>query len=409
MAAATGRTLVLPPRAPFYLLAHGKQGARSFGSFFDLKNIPSSQLKIISMEEFYRTQGQKLLGLEAQEVEHLSPIADICTYAATADANNEHCEHIYRPLREMGWQPQVEAGNDCLIFDQRVYETDSYENVPEDLLEQSQRFCGKDRKMHYYNSTWTSPTLLHWNAASLDTRLLNHFYTFMLFTDPVVDNFYKRFVRDYLHYNDEIYCAAGKVINALRKESEMFSTMHVRRGDFQYTVVKLPAEELYENTKEVWKTNEPLYIATDEMNRTFFDPIAKHHPIRVLGDYWDIANLGSLDKTYLGMIDTVVAAQGRTFAGTWFSTFSGFINRLRGYYGYSMNDSWYSWLERKTVVQNWTYPNGNYPAREWPISWIGIDGDEILEHELNHFPNPNAKFIGIDEVPAIGATPGATK
>jgi hypothetical protein len=390
LAAATGRTLVLPPKAPFYLLAHGKQGARAFGNFFNLQEMHSS-VKIMTMKDFVQKHGQELLGLERAEVAHLLPLADVCTYSATSD--EEHCKNVFGHLRESGWQPPMQGMKDCLIFDERVF-LNANATVPEDTLEHVQRFCGPERKVHYYDESWTKPRLLHWQAVELDTRLLNHFYAFTLFTEPVIDNWFKRFVRDYLHYNDQIYCAAAKIVAKLREESAdgYFSTMHVRRGDFQFKEVKLPAEELYENTKEVWRPNEILFIATDEKNASFFDPIAKHHPIRILNDYWDVADLGSLDPTFLGMIDTIVASQGRTFVGTWFSTFTGYINRMRGYHGYSMKDSWYSWLERKTIVQKWTYPNGNYVAREWPIGWIGIDGDEIIEHELNYFPDPNAKF-----------------
>ena len=63
LAAATGRTLVLPPDTPFYLLAMGKEGARSFGNFFPLSERDFSRhVKIISMTEFIEKQGQRLLG-----------------------------------------------------------------------------------------------------------------------------------------------------------------------------------------------------------------------------------------------------------------------------------------------------------------------------------------------------------
>lgn len=91
----------------------------------------------------------------------------------------------------------------------------------------------------------------------------------------------------------------------------------------QYKQVKISAEEWYNNTKEVWKKGEILFIATDERNKTFFDPIKVHHEIRFLDDYWDTAKLGDLESTYLGMVDTIVASHGRAFAGTWFSTFTG--------------------------------------------------------------------------------------
>lgn len=109
----------------------------------------------------------------------------------------------------------------------------------------------------------------------------------------------------------------------MNEEGKTWSSLHVRRGDLQYKNVKIPAEEWYNNTKEVWKPGEILFIATDERNKTFFDPIKEHHELRFLDDYWDEAKLGDLESTYLGMVDTIVASHGRAFAGTWFSTFTG--------------------------------------------------------------------------------------
>jgi hypothetical protein len=209
---------------------------------------------------------------------------------------------------------------------------------------------------------------------------LNHFYAFTYFTDIAVDNYYKRFVRDFLHYKDEIYCAAGKIVHELQKQGE-FSSLHIRRGDLQFKEVKISAAEWYSNTRELWKPNETLFIATDERNKTWFDDLAKHHRLLFLDDYSDFAKLGELDSSFIGMIDTIVASQGRVFAGTWFSTFSGYINRMRGYYGYSMKDSWYSYLPRKTIMHPFEFPHGNFHAREFHSGWVGIDGDTTADHE----------------------------
>ena len=198
----------------------------------------------------------------------------------------------------------------------------------------------------------------------------------------MVDNYYKRLVRDLLHYKDEIYCAAGKIIKALEDDAtSTFSSLHIRRGDFQYKEAKLSAQEWYNNTKELWQPNEVLYIATDEQNKTWFDPLAQHYELKFLDNYKEIAGLDKLDDSFLGVVDTIVASKGRLFVGTWFSTFSGYINRMRGYHGLSMKDSYYSFLPRKTIMHEWVYPQGNYPAREFPIAWVGIDGDEVIEHE----------------------------
>ena len=112
-------------------------------------------------------------------------------------------------------------------------------------------------------------------------------------------------------------------MNALNAEGKSWSSLHVRRGDLQFKAVKIPAEEWYNNTYEIWQKNEILFIATDERNKTFFDPIKKYHDLRFLDDYWELAQLGDLESSYLGMVDTIVASHGRAFAGTWFSTFTG--------------------------------------------------------------------------------------
>ena len=39
-----------------------------------------------------------------------------------------------------------------------------------------------------------------------------------------------------------------------------------------------------------------------------------------------------LNTNYYGMLDQLIASKGRTFIGTFHSTFTGYINRMRGYH-----------------------------------------------------------------------------
>eukprot|EP00339_Tiarina_fusa_P022149 CAMPEP_0116997394 /NCGR_PEP_ID=MMETSP0472-20121206/846_1 /TAXON_ID=693140 ORGANISM="Tiarina fusus, Strain LIS" /NCGR_SAMPLE_ID=MMETSP0472 /ASSEMBLY_ACC=CAM_ASM_000603 /LENGTH=637 /DNA_ID=CAMNT_0004696263 /DNA_START=60 /DNA_END=1973 /DNA_ORIENTATION=+ len=399
LAAVTGRTLVLPPKAPFYLLGTGKKNARSFGSFFPLEHPEfQKRVKVISMEEFFEKEGKNTLKLSDEEFNKIKPLSEMCLHNKES---NEDCIHLYSHLREVGTQPLLEAAKNCFVFDVDTFQG---KEASDDAKKRVQRFCGDNREVVYYNTDLHSPKLMHWDASQREHRLLGHFYTFFYFTDPSIDNYYKRFVRDFLHYKDQIYCAAGKIIHALNDEGP-WSSLHIRRGDFQYKKVKFSAAEWYNNTREVWHKDEILFIATDERNKTFFDDIKKHNQVRFLDDYFDMARLGDLDPNYLGMIDTIVASHGRAFAGTWFSTFTGFINRMRGYLGHPMKNSWYSWLERKNEMQEWKYPSGNLYPREWPIGWVGIDGDEVLEHESK----PVAGTATDDEVPRAQSKPDALK
>lgn len=133
----------------------------------------------------------------------------------------------------------------------------------------------------------------------------------------------------------------------------------------------------YKNTANVWQQNEILYIATDEKDKEgFFEPFRKAgHKLYFLSNFNDLAGLDNLDPNWLGMIDVVVASRGRAFAGTFRSTFSGYINRLRGYYGMSMKKSWFGQPEKETMMHEWHNVNLDTYAKEWPDAWMGIDAD----------------------------------
>ena len=69
----------------------------------------------------------------------------------------------------------------------------------------------------------------------LGYRLLEHFYTFIHFDDIPMDRYYKRFIRDYVHYIDIIFCKAALIIDKLLTDGHgSYSSFHIRRGEFQY-------------------------------------------------------------------------------------------------------------------------------------------------------------------------------
>ena len=67
-------------------------------------------------------------------------------------------------------------------------------------------------------------------------------------------------MRDHLRYVDDIICAAARVIEAVRLHGEgVYDAVHVRRGDFQYTPTRLPAEELYKLSSPELSKGATLY------------------------------------------------------------------------------------------------------------------------------------------------------
>ena len=350
-AAVTGRTLVLPPDTPFYLLKAG-ESHHGFADFMNLNHEGlNSRMEIITMKEFLEREGSvegsgnggKIFTIPSgKEGEKIRKSSEYCYYMAKSDRS---CDSIYNFLASVGYVPEIQAGRDCLIFDEQsmtaststtVLDLDLLSALQQSKQQDINQFCGK-RNPIFFGNELASAQVIHFHAGEKHHRLLNHFYTFLHFTDPKVDHYYKRFVRDFLHYVDTIFCAAGKVIQMLEEEAASsggnygnvgeprYSALHVRRGDFQYKKVKLSAEEWYENTKELFRPNEIIYVATDEKDKTFFEPLAKHYNLHFLNEYTEVAGLDKLDANYAGMIDTIVASRGRLFVGTWFSTFTGYI------------------------------------------------------------------------------------
>lgn len=85
--------------------------------------------------------------------------------------------------------------------------------------------------------------------------MLQHFYAEAFFVDPNVQSFYKRFVRDYMRYQDWIHCAGAKLIDAIRNESKTldplgkgdYYALHIRRGDIHVAMLKIEATQTIRN------------------------------------------------------------------------------------------------------------------------------------------------------------------
>jgi len=164
----------------------------------------------------------------------------------------------------------------------------------------------------------------------LGARILVHFYSFLFFEDYHQDLWTKRFVRDHLRYIDEIQCASARIVQAVRQKAiengdpnGNYDSFHIRRGDFErfFPYSLLSAEGVYKNTKDILVPNSTIFIATDEKNATYFDPLRKYYNLLFLDDFRHL--FGDLNQNYLGMVDQRIASRGRTFIGTYYSTFTG--------------------------------------------------------------------------------------
>jgi hypothetical protein len=184
------------------------------------------------------------------------------------------------------------------------------------------------------------------------SRLLTHFYAFLFFADLATDKHMKRLIRDGLHYQSNIFCKAAEIVKLLKEEGGgSYSSLHMRFNDFQFPQARLPAARVVEETKDVLKEGELLYISTDEKNMDIFKPFFARNPaVRFLKDFEGKVDLSSLRKDQFGMLEQVVASRGRAFVGVWWSTFTGYIMRMRGYHDLE-KQSWYAMPEYRNEMQ----------------------------------------------------------
>lgn len=60
---------------------------------------------------------------------------------------------------------------------------------------------------------------------------------------------------------------------------------------------------------------------------------AFRYDVRTLSDYFEEAGLGGVPENILGMVEQIVISHGRTFTGTFYSSFSAHVFRHRLYLG----------------------------------------------------------------------------
>ncbi|KAL7484562.1 hypothetical protein ACHAW6_010196 [Cyclotella cf. meneghiniana] len=393
LAAATGRTLVLPPDYPVYLLQRDHASRhRGLQDFFQFRgNRPSSNdsrgggfddvVDVVTMRDFFRDeiimkQSYPLPTDDTNRTKVLSSI-EKCNYRAR-DARS--CVHLFDHIANIAdFVPGWNGERNCLIMDDENWHKDSsiVSSHEQDGDERHQRvvdFCN-GRLPVYYNRHIHEAPLIHFRSHLKDTRLLVHFYAFIYFTSPRIGNHYKRLVRDRVRYSDAIFCAAGKVVKALLDEFGSYSSMHCRRGDFQWPKMRISAEEWLANTRHIFREGEVIYVSTDETDRAFFEPLARRYRLKFLSDFEELAGLDRIDPNFAGMIDQVIASRGRQFVGTYFSSFSAFIGRMRGYHGMSGRTMHYGHIKHMNETHTWLDPHSSYSAREFPTGWVAIDGD----------------------------------
>jgi hypothetical protein len=399
LAKATGRTLVLTPTMRFAQLEHKHpEGIRSYSynDFFDISNIP-----VMSMEDYLnrvamtgqlrnangevsfppdnRTNWDGRLGNTfnpgvgdataffkwlSESTLAITWKRDSCIIPFPSENDSNRLISMHDAVKNIllkedgsnGPQKRIQKYNGNPI----PVNSTMMDRLREMLADRKQ-FCDYDIRLQ------EAPSIYMTGHESTGSRPLIQFFAYLFFETWERDLQMKRFIRDHLRFSNIIQCAAARIVHGIREIARKvggdknkhggFDTMHVRREDFKGLDVYKdgivhPHQMLEDKFFEAQRT---VYIATDEKDKAFFEPLHKHHKILFLRDFDHL--IVGIDPNYYGMIEQLVCAKGDKFVGTFYSTFTGYINRVRGYHAQKMGTA-----EARKGFLNSEYMghNGNY-------------------------------------------------
>ncbi|CAM9593949.1 unnamed protein product, partial [Ectocarpus fasciculatus] len=236
-AAATGRTLVIPP--PFQIWnmkGTAKTGVdlRELFSFDKLR--ASGRVSVITTAEFLEREAVTgNLGVQPDERVTLLDMKAVEAYLEEVAGQYD------------GGLPELSLEKAGLVMPRRV---DEKVDLEDERYSFAKKWLYGRELLEYQGQPWEAAKVIHWRAK--ESRLLAPFYAFVLHADEVSDQYHKRLLRDLMHYPEEVYCKASQIISLLRQEdpSGEFSTFHVRRNDFigMYKIVNVPLADVIANS-----------------------------------------------------------------------------------------------------------------------------------------------------------------
>jgi hypothetical protein len=217
----------MPPDQPMYLLNQGKghQKAHGFVDFFPFEFI-KKRMPVISMEEFMEREGITGHLFAANSSLPKYPPGNKTVFVAT---ERDERLKMWEYLRAVGACPKWESMSQFLVIPSVPGKDSS--DLTDPVTARRQFLFAANRTAVYYDKYWQKQKLIHFISKPGDGyRLLEHFYTYIFFENEFMDRFFKRFVRDYVHYMDVIFCKAALIINQLMKESGgKYNAFHIRR------------------------------------------------------------------------------------------------------------------------------------------------------------------------------------
>ena len=156
-----------------------------------------------------------------------------------------------------------------------------------------------------------------------ENNLFGHYWYMIYPGHAHKRNILKDKINRCFRYKNKFYELSKKV----KEKIGDYNSVHVRRNDFLicHEDKLVPSDLLLEKLYAFFPISKPLYIATDEKDLSFFDPVREKYDIYFYKDF-DF-NTTSLETD---VMDQVICADSDIFMGTYLSTYTKRINVMRG-------------------------------------------------------------------------------
>lgn len=367
LAAVTGRTLVLPPAQPWYLLHSGPihtgthGGHCGFDEIFDIAAL-SESIATITTADFIRGEGVRL-GIPGPLADPGAPLARGAA-PVPADELRRWKEWLYESAHVIPWSPY-----ETLVCLPRVEAVERAGMLTEPFVDHRE-------PVEFTPAMRDAPVIYF--PTHRPYRQLGQVAAMLACSDPALATNTRRLLKHAVRYVPEVFEVAARLVATLPGGG--YSSLHIRRNDFQFTGSRAGPEESLANIRELLDDSEPLYIATDETDESFFDVFRRDRPVYRWDDFLSprcerVLEGESLRDELVGPVEQVVCAAARVFIGTELSTFSNYITRLRGYMNAPDKRAYFHTNRNRRSAAN---PSPSSPRRgrdylhEWPVLWEGL-------------------------------------
>lgn len=328
LAAITGRTLVLPPPSPWYLINWGPiqregdiDGVCDYSEFFDLPAL-RQYIDVITTAQFIQTQEDRL------------DIPTVFSGFSPAIIENERAGE--REVLRKGWKKWLNKNArvipwnplNNLLYYPDINSAMQGNNRPDERFRDRRTAVWIDDEMN-------KSQLLHFPSnQEAGCRQLGQVSRLVAFADTQQERALRLLLKHGLRYVPLVFEIAQAIIDQLGIFK--YSSLHLRRNEIQFIESRAEPETTAKKISQLLQPGESLYLATDETDESFFAGLTHQRNVYRFSDLASLPGLADdpLETTphkLIGCVEQLICAGGRIFVGTPHSSFSTYISRVHGY------------------------------------------------------------------------------